>query len=112
MMLVEEETIKTAQQEILTRTRKASPQKYAAAKKRLGGTSGHYPDGFTVNVIEADQEDAPLSLPLAIHTELESDPKPMEDGPAENTKLRSEMDAIVDPNGRLVVKDFHLGIKS
>ena len=64
-----------------------------------------------MNVVPGGEEDAPLSLPLAVHTELESDPKPMENGPAENTKVRSEMDAIIDPNGKFIVKDFHLGIK-
>jgi hypothetical protein len=100
--------LKLAQQEILARTRKAAPQKYAAAKKRRGGTSGHYPDGFTVNVAAGDGEDAPLSLPLSISAELESDPKPIEDGPPENAKISSEMNAMLDVDGKLVVKDFHL----
>jgi hypothetical protein len=66
-----------------------------------------YPDGFTVNVTDSDQGDAPLSLPLAISTALESDPKAIEDFP-EKAKLNSEMDAIVDPDGKFVVKNFHL----
>ena len=101
--------LKTAQQEILARTRKASPKRYAAAKKQNAGNGSAYPDGFTVNVTDADQGDAPLSLPLAIATVLESDPKAIESFP-EKAKINSEMDAIVDPNGKFVVKNFHLGI--
>ena len=99
--------LKTAQQEILARTRKASPKRYAAAKKQNAGNGSAYPDGFTVNVTDSDQGDAPLSLPLAISTALESDPKAIEDFP-EKAKLNSEMDAIVDPDGKFVVKNFHL----
>ncbi len=62
--------LKTAQQEILARTRKASPKRYAAAKKQNAGNGSAYPDGFTVNVTDSDQGDAPLSLPLAISTAL------------------------------------------
>jgi hypothetical protein len=71
------------------------------------GNGSAYPDGFTVNVTDSDQGDAPLSLPLAISTALESDPKAIEDFP-EKAKLNSEMDAIVDPDGKFVVKNFHL----
>ncbi len=101
--------LKMAQQEILTRTHKAAPGKYAAAKKRNAADGGEvYPDGFTINIAAAGEEGAPLSLPLAIHAELSSDPKAIEGFP-ENAKVNSEMEAIVDAEGKLVVKDFHLG---
>ena len=87
-----------------------APKRYAAAKKQNAGNGSAYPDGFTVKVTDSDQGDAPLSLPLAISTALESDPKAIEDFP-EKAKLNSEMEAIVDPDGKFVVKNDRIHIR-
>jgi hypothetical protein len=98
------------QQEILARTRKAKPRKYAAAKKANAGHGTAYPDGFTVNVTVAGEEGAPLTFPLFLHARLESNPKEIENFP-KNAELTSEMDATMRADGKLVVKEFHLGLR-
>jgi len=97
------------QKEILARTRKAAPAKYAAGKKQNRGNGSAYPDGFTVNVSVNGDENTPLQLPLSIHVQLESNPKAIEDYP-EKADITSEMLTTVGADGNLAVKDFHLGI--
>jgi hypothetical protein len=98
------------QQEILARTRKAKPRKYAAAKKQNAGNGTAYPDGFTVSVTVAGEEGAPLTFPLFLHAQLQSNPKDIENFP-KNAELTSEMDATMRADGKLVVKEFHLGLR-
>lgn len=89
--------LKMAQKEILDRTRKASPTKYAAIKKRNS-------DGFTVDVQITGKEGAPLTFPLNLQASLESDPKAMESPP--KNQLSSEMKAVLNSEGKLIVKTF------
>jgi len=97
--------LKMAQQEILARTRKVAPQKYAAVKKRNSELDpDYYPDGFTIDVEVTGKEEAPLSLPLALHVSLESNPKAVERPP--KNQLSSVMKATVDGEGKLTVKSF------
>jgi len=97
--------LKMVQKEILARTRKASPTKYAAIKKRNSGLDQDtYPDGFTVNVQITGKEGAPLTFPLNVEASLESDPNAME-SPRKN-QLSSEMKAVLDSDGKLIVKSF------
>jgi hypothetical protein len=103
--------LKQMQQEILTRTRKAKPRKYAAAKKENAGNGAAYPDGFTINVKVRGEEGAPLTFPLLLHAQLESNPKEIEGFP-KNADLTSEMDATMSADGKLVVKEFHLGLRN
>ena len=100
-----------AQKEILARTKKASPKKYAAAKKENSENGSYYPDGFTVNVTIDGQEDEPVKFPLTIHVDLDSNPKGIDDLP-EDANISSEMTATMGEDGNLVVKDFHLGRKA
>jgi hypothetical protein len=96
---------KTVQKEILARTRKASPTKYAAIKKRNSELDQDtYPDGFTVNVQITGKEGAPLTFPLNVEASLESDPKATESPP--KNQLSSEMKATMDSDGKLIVKKF------
>ena|SRR5438270_9169105 len=99
------------QHEILAQTRKAAPQKYAAAKKQNAGNGSAYPEGFTISVTVGGKEDVPLTFPLPLHAELESNPKAIEDFP-DSADVTSEMDATMDGNGKLVVKEFHLGLRN
>jgi hypothetical protein len=93
------------QKEILARTRKASPTKYAAIKKRNSELDQDtYPDGFTVDVQITDKEGAPLTFPLNVEASLGSDPKAMESPP--QNQLNSEMKAVLDSEGKLIVKSF------
>ena len=97
--------LKMVQKEILARTRKASPTKYAAIKKRNSELDQDtYPDGFTVNVQITGKEGAPLTFPLNVEASLESDPKAMESPP--KNQLSSEMKAVLDSDGKLIVKSF------
>jgi hypothetical protein len=98
------------QQEILARTRKAKPRKYAAAKKANAGNGTYYPDGFTISVVVRGKEGAPLTFPLSLHAQLESNPKDVENFP-KNAELTAEMDATMSADGKLVVKEFHLGLR-
>ena len=52
--------------EILARSRKAKPRKYAAAKKENTGNGAAYPDGFTINVMVRGEDGAPLTFPLLL----------------------------------------------
>ena len=90
-----------AQQAILTRTRKAAPRKYAAAKKANAGSGSAYPAGFTIDVEALDT----VSLPLHVRAVLTSNPKGMEGIP----NLESCLDAIIDRKGNFRVTDFELG---
>ncbi|MEP6956334.1 MAG: hypothetical protein ABI883_05865 [Chthoniobacterales bacterium] len=97
--------LKMAQQEILARTRKVAPQKYAAIKKRNSELDqDYYPDGFTVNVEVAGEEDAPLSLPLHLEVDLETDPNVVD--PPPKIRLTSRLKAVVDAAGKLIVESF------
>jgi hypothetical protein len=97
--------LKMAQKEILGRTRKASPTKYAAIKKRNSELDQDtYPDGFTVDVQITGNEGAPLTFPLNLQASLESDPKAMESPP--KNQLSSQMEATIDSEGKFIVKNF------
>jgi hypothetical protein len=82
--------LKSAQQAILTRTRKFLPKDFAA---------------FTaIDVQITGKEDAPLSLPLAVHAEYDTNPKAIE--PPPSVYVHSEMEATIDSDGKLIVKEF------
>lgn len=108
--------LKTAQQAILIQTRKAAPEKYAAAKNWNRGDGEEFPDGFTVNVrTEGDKsrggeleavKGKPVSLPLKVHVELTSNPKDIEG--IKNAQLDSELDGIVSQQGKFNVTHFSL----
>ena len=100
--------LKTAQQEILARTRQAAPDKYAAAKKENAGSGSAYPDGFTINVIPPEEDsDKPLTLPLRLDVTLTANPKGDEGFP-ENASVRATMQAEVDAAGKFNVLKFEL----
>jgi hypothetical protein len=46
-----------------------------------------------------------------MHARLESNPKEIENFP-KNAELASEMDATMGADGKLVVKEFHLGLRN
>ena len=92
--------LKTAQNEILRRTRKAVPKLYNKAKISNAGNGSAYPEGFTIDV-EAKE---PLSLPLRIKVNLTANPKDIPDKP----NLDSHMEAVIDPKGNFQVTDFAL----
>ena len=82
--------LKMAQKEILARTRKFLPKNFAA---------------FTaIDVQVTGKEDAPLSPPLAVHAEFDSNPKAME--PPPSVYVHSEMEATIDSEGKFIVKNF------
>jgi hypothetical protein len=93
--------LKAAQQEILARTKKAAPKQYAAAKKENEGSSSAYPEGFSVDVEAVGK----IATPLRIRVVLSSNPKQIEG----IKSLYSHMEAVVDSEGRFIVKDFGLG---
>ncbi len=89
-----------AQQAILERTKKAAPEKYAAAKKANAGHGSAYPEGFTIDVAVLD----PTAFPLRIKAALTSNPKGIPDLPT----LESNLDATLDQQGRFTVQKFSL----
>jgi hypothetical protein len=95
--------LKAAQQATLARTRKAAPEKYAAAKKENAGSGRAFPDGFTIDVTTTAET---VGLPLEIHADLTANPKGIDDYPA---NLNSHLDAEVTKDGKFVVKSFSLG---
>lgn len=96
--------LKTAQQAILIRTKKARPQKYIAAMKDNAGNGSAYPDGFTVDVYADGKGDEPVSLPLTVHANLTSNPK----GADGMTELDAHLDAMADKNGKFIVTGFRI----
>ena len=92
--------LRAAQTEMLDRTKRAAPKRYALAKKANTGNGSAYPEGFTIAVAAAD----PISLPLNIQAALTSNPKQVEDDP----QLGSELTGFVDERGNFKVADFRL----
>jgi hypothetical protein len=99
------DVLHTAQQAVLLRTRQAAPEQYEICKKHYGGSGGAFPDGFTVDVSTDGDDTKTVSLPLAVHADLTANPKQIECDP----NLDSHLDGMVMPDGKFVVKDFHLG---
>ena len=93
--------LKAAQEAILTRTTKAAPKQYALAKKANEGSGSAYPEGFSVDVEAVGR----VTVPLNVRVALTSNPKQIE---GEST-LNSHMEAVVDSEGRFIVKDFGMG---
>lgn len=100
--------LKTAQEAILQRTRKATPERYVAAKNANAGNGSAYPDGFTVDVTTDGENSKSVSLPLRVHVDLTANPKQIEDFPA---NLESYLDAVVIEDGNFIVKAFKLGAR-
>ncbi len=99
--------LKTAQQEILARTRKAAPKKYAAAKKRNAGDGAAYPDGFTIDVTTDGEDTTSVELPVRVHVTLTSNPKEIEDFP-KNAQLDAKLEGEAGAGGKLKVLSFNL----
>jgi len=84
--------LKMAQKEILARTRKFLPKNLSA---------------FTaIDVHVTGKEDAPLSLPLAVQAEFDTNPKAIE--PPPSVHVHSHMEATIDSEGKLIVKSFRM----
>lgn len=98
--------LQEARHAILTRAHTARPKFYAAAKaynKDLD--QSYYPDGFTINVTTPVDAGKPITFPFAVHADLTSNPKGIEDFP-KNAELNASLEAIVTKAGKLVVKQF------
>ena len=95
------DVLKTGQKAIVERTKKASPKTYLAVKGDGSGYGSAYPDGFTVPVAVPGE----LTFPIAVHAELTANPKIIENYP---NNLDSELDGIVDANGKFTVTQFQL----
>jgi len=97
-----------AQKATLARTLAARAKAYAAAKKQNRGDGSAYPDGFTIAVTTPADADEPVALSLAVHAELTSNPKVIEDYP-KAAQLDSTLDGVVGTNGKFTVKKFSVG---
>jgi hypothetical protein len=97
--------LKTAQRAVLSRTRDAAPEQYEICKKANAGSGSAFPDGFAIDVTTDGEDSKIVSVPLRVHADLSSNPKQIENFP----NLDSHLDAVVTPEGKFVVKDFHLG---
>jgi len=96
--------LKTAQQATLSRTRRAAPEQYEVCKKANAGNGSGFPDGFAIDVTSDRENTKTVSLPLGVHADLTSNPKQIENFP----NLDSHLDAVVTPDGKFIVKKFHL----
>jgi hypothetical protein len=99
--------LNTAQQAVLSRTRKAAPDQYEICKKANAGSGSAFPDGFTIDVTTDGENTKTVSLPFGVHADLTSNPKQFPHFP----NLDSHLDAVVMPDGKFIVKDFHLGAR-
>ena len=88
--------LKMAQQAILTRTRTFLPKDFVV-------------NAGTINVQVTGEEDAPLSLPVAVYAEFDSNPNPELEPPPNSVYVHCEMEATVNSEGKLIVKSFHKG---
>jgi hypothetical protein len=89
-----------AHREILERTKRSAPDKYAKARKANAGNGAAYPEGFTIEVVAL----SPISFPLTVRAALTSDPKGIEG----SARLGSELSALVDEHGKFAVTAFKL----
>ena len=85
--------LKMAQQAILMRTRKFLPKDFVVNAR-------------TIDVQVTGEEDAPLSLPVAVYAEFDSNPNPQLEPPPNSVYVHSEMEATVNSEGKLIVKSF------
>jgi hypothetical protein len=95
--------MKAALQAILSRTKNAAPERYAAAKKANAGNGSAYPDGFTIYVITDEDK---IAFPFHVLADLTANPRRIDNFPA---NLESNLDAVVTQDGKFVVKEFRLG---
>ena len=100
--------LRSGQREILTRTRKAKPRQYAAAKKANAEKGSDYPDGFTIDVNVPGGESAAISLPLTVRVTLTSNPKGLEDFP-KAAQLDAQLEGVVNEAAQFEVTRFQLG---
>lgn len=93
--------LRQAQDAILTRTREAAPEKYAAIKNRASQFGAAYHDGFSIDVQPLAP---PVALPLKVRVVLTSNPKRLEDYPT----LDSHLEGLVNAAGEFSVTNFAL----
>lgn len=93
--------LKISQQAILTRTKQAAPKTYLAVKGDGSEYGSAYPDGFTVDVSVPEN----IHFPLLVHADLTANPKGIENF---SHNLDSQLDGIVDENGKFTVIHFEL----
>jgi hypothetical protein len=101
---------KTVETAILKHTKEVAPETYAIKKAENAGNGSAYPEGFSVFIQLGDEER--LDLPLAVHASMTSDPKssrlPDNQGASRSWNLESELDGVVDKDGKFTVTQFKL----
>jgi curved DNA-binding protein CbpA len=95
--------LKTAQQEILSRTRLANPQQYDDAKKANIGNGSAFPDGFTIDVT-ADGVNG-IRMPLPIRATLTSNPNLIDGIPT----VEAQLEGTVESGGAVSFNRYHFG---
>jgi hypothetical protein len=103
-ILAQVDILHLLQQEVLRRTKEASPKDYAAVKANSAGFGSWYKDGFAVDCVLVSSV-GPLKFPLLYRVFLTSNTK----GAEGVTNVDSRMTAEVNRDGTFTVKDFHLG---
>ena len=94
--------MKAALEAILSRTKSAAPERYAAAKKANTGNGSAYPDGFTIYVVTDEDK---IVFPYHVLVDLTANQNHAENFPA---NLESHLDAIVTEDGKFVVNAFRV----
>jgi hypothetical protein len=98
------DVLSALEDEILSRTRQASPDLYARVKAKSDEYGSWYQDGFAIDCVE-NSETGPMTFPLHFQIFLTSNAKGLPEVPT----LESRMTAEVDADGKVKVDEFHLG---
>ena len=92
------------QQEMLKRTREATPKQYASVRQGSGSYGSWFKDGFAIDCVLDDKE-GPLKFPLHFHCFQTSHTK----GPDDAVNVDARMTVRVNEDGTFKVEKFYLG---
>jgi hypothetical protein len=94
--------LRSAQTEMLRRTKQAVPKAFAAAVSQNKGNGSAYPQGFTIDINLPEQNP---TLPLNFTTTLVANPKAIESYP-EGAEVFARMSGILNADGSLTWSGF------
>ena len=103
--------LERAQKEILARTQKAVPKRYAEKKAKNANDGGDFPEGYTINLKFKSPSGEPYghmparisNLPLSFAVTLTSDPKGLDNSPVD-----SRLEGKIDAEGKVTFFRFKL----
>jgi hypothetical protein len=96
--------LRSAQIEMLRRTKKAVQKTYAAAVEENKGSGSAYPDGFTIDITLPEKNP---KLPLRFKTTLTSNPKSIDFFPLK-AEVFARMNCVLETDGSISWSDYHV----